>query len=295
MLFLASLVALVVVLERSVKADRSSARAKALAIGAPLGVALVALASAPRGYLLTKTLGALAMPLGITWCAIAGLLVTAYWRRRWPEVRALAVALVLVTIAGNGYLADVLGGSLERPYVGDPFAEAPFDAVIVLGGGTDEAYGRIQLGASGDRVALGARLHHQGLAPLLVTTGSAISGFSEHDAAAATARVWRELGVPAEAIVRLDGARTTSEEAVIHAREIRARGWRRVGLVTSAQHMPRALGLFRRQGARVVPIAADFRSDAPRWRGFHDLVPRGDAAARIHGACWEWVGRLAGR
>ncbi|RZO64056.1 MAG: YdcF family protein [Sandaracinaceae bacterium] len=295
MLFFASLIAFVVVLKRSVRADRTSTRAKALAIGVPLGVALLALATAPRGYLLTKTLGAMAMPLGLVWCALAGFIALAYWRDRWRELPALCVVFVLFSLAGSGFVADLLGGSLERAYASDPFAEAPFDAVIVLGGGTDEAYGRIQLGASGDRVALGARLYHRGLAPRLVTTGSAIAGFSEHDAAAATERIWREMGVPAEAIVRLEGARTTSEEAVIHAREIRARGWRRVGLVSSAQHMPRALALFRERGARVVPLAADFRSDAPRWRGFHDLVPRGDAAARIHGACWERVGRLAGR
>src|SRR5690606_35385752 len=104
--------------------------------------------------------------------------------------------------------------------------DARFDAVIVLGGGTGSTpRGEAQLGDAGDRVLLGARLYRRGRTPLLVTSGSAIPGVSTHDSVAATTRIWRELGVPAEAIVEVEGARTTSEEARLHTALVRERGW----------------------------------------------------------------------
>jgi uncharacterized SAM-binding protein YcdF (DUF218 family) len=68
-------------------------------------------------------------------------------------------------------------------------------------------------------------------------------------------------------------------------------------LVTSAWHMPRAVGVFRRLGWSVIPYPVDYRTDgvAIAYRGF-DLkggLERFSLAAR------EWVGlavyRLLGR
>jgi len=282
-----------------VRAERAASSPRWRAwIALPLAGLVMVAVGMPRGLLLSKSLGLLAMPLGLVWTALLGIVLALMLKRRTREA-AVALAITAgVTLAGNRPLADLLLGWVEGEYTETlPLETEPFDAVIVLGGGTDDRpYGdEVQLGASGDRVILGARLYHQRSTPILVTSGSPIAGLSDHDAAAATRRIWLGLGVPGSAIVVIDGARTTGEEARLHAAWIRERGLTRVGLVTSASHMRRALGLFAAEGARVVPIAADVRAESVEWRGFYSLVPEGRAAGDLHTACWELVGRLAGR
>jgi uncharacterized SAM-binding protein YcdF (DUF218 family) len=267
-------------------------------IALPLVGLVMAAIGTPRGLLLSKSLGLLAMPLGLVWTSLLGIVLALMLERRAREAAIVLAITLALTLAGNRPLADLLLDSVEGEFTETlPLETEPFDAVIVLGGGTDDRpYGdEVQLGASGDRVILGARLYHQRSTPILVTSGSPIAGLSDHDAAAATRRIWLGLGIPDSAIVVIDGARTTGEEARLHAAWIRERGFTRVGLVTSASHMRRAVGLFAAEGARVVPIAADVRAESVEWRGFYSLVPEGRAAGDLHTACWELVGRLAGR
>lgn len=295
MLFFLSAIAAVVSIRFALRARHRTGWQRSPILTPFLCVALAAL-TAPRGSLLVKSIGSMLMPLGLIWLALLALAIGAWWRGQHHLLMIFAALALALTLAGNDPLSDWLGGVVEAEHaLARPFAAEPFDAVIVLGGGTDEtAAGDPHVAAAGDRVVLGARLYHRRLTPILVTSGSPIEGLSHHDAAAATVRIWRELGVPEDAIVRVDGARTTSEEAVLHARLIRERGWRRVGLVTSAFHERRALALFRAEGVAVVPVPADVRSHPPEWHGFYSVIPKGLAAHGIHDACWELLGRLAG-
>ena len=291
MLFLSALIATIV---SSRYALRVPARRRVL-FGLAAAALAVALIAAPRGLLLTKSIGRLAMPLGLAWLTLLVVGVAAWWRERPAVAALLAVPFLILTVAGNQPFANWLVQEVEGD-PSDPFETEPLDAVIVLGGGTNDTHrGEPQLGASGDRVVLGARLYHRGLTPLLVTSGSPIPGLSDHDSAAATARIWSELGVPREAIVVVDGARTTSEEARLHAALIERRGWARVGVVSSAIHLPRAMGLFEREGVEAVPLAADVHQRPVQWHGFLSLVPTGGAARGVHAACWELLGRSVGR
>lgn len=290
MLLVAGVFAIAIGLERAL----SSRRRKwwGLMAGGALMVAL----GMPRGLLLSKSLGSLAMPLGLLWAALLALALWLWVKRRAREAAVVSCIALALTALGNRPLADAALGWVEGEHGHrEPLSEAPFDAVIVLGGGTDDRPGGVQLGQSGDRVMLGARLFHAGKTPLLLTSGAPIAGLSTHDSAAATRRIWRSLGVPDEAIVTIEGARTTGEEARLHARWMREREVSRVGLVTSAFHMRRALGRFAAEGVVVTPLPADVRSEPPAWRGFYSLVPDGRAAGDLHTAWWEIVGRLAGR
>lgn len=291
MIVLGAAIALVVLARHALRAE---GRARLAYVAGGL-VCLTAMAlAAPSGMVLRKTIAALAMPMGLLWSALIAAALVTWWRGRTALTVAFAAIALALTVLGseplaNAGLAWVEGERGEQ----DPLEGEPFDAVIVLGGGTsDTPAGGVQLGCSGDRVALGARLHHRGRAPLLVTSGSPIEGFSEHDSARATSRIWREMGVPPEAIVIVDGARTTGEEAAAIAPIARERGWDRVGLVSSASHLARAVPLFEAEGLEVVPLAADVRRRSARWRGLVSLVPKGPAASDLHSVCWELLGRL---
>lgn len=263
---------------------------------AALGFAFAVYAG-PRGSALIKFCGLLAMPLGLLF-AVAGFGAFFAWWRDRPRVALGLCALHLVVGAiGSPALAVAGLNHVEGRFAQlDPFEEGPFDAVIVLGGGTSSRpTGGVQVAGSGDRVITGARLYHRDLTPRLVTSGSPIPGFSAHDSAAATETIWRELGVPEAAIVRVDGALTTTDEARLHAALIEERGWQRVGLVTSASHMQRALRRFEAESCTVVPLPADVRGGPIEFHGLVSLVPRAAAASTVHRVAWELLGRTLGR
>lgn len=295
MIFLAGLVAIVLGVAAVIRARRAGKRWRPL-LAIPIAGAVLCAIGAPRGILIGKAIGLCAMPLGLLWCALFALALALAARMHRRQAALVAAIWIALTIAGNSALAALLMRTVEGEYATMRLHDGPFDAVIVLGGGTGgRAHREVQLGASGDRVMLGARLYREGATPVLVASGSPIRGFMDHDSGRAAERIWRDLDIPAEAIVRVDGAQTTSDEARLHSALIRERGWRRVGLVTSASHMTRARGLFEREGVRVIPLPADVRSEDGAWSGLVSAIPNAPAAAQIHAACWELVGRAAGR
>jgi uncharacterized SAM-binding protein YcdF (DUF218 family) len=140
-------------------------------------------------------------------------------------------------------------------------------------------------------------LFRRGDASYLVATGTSIKGLSspvERDVAAEAARIWRDLGVPGEAIVTLPGPRNTKEELAAVADLMKARGWRRIGLVTSAWHLPRAMALARGHGIDVVALPSDYRGGRSMPSMVY-VVPSGTGFENVHLALWERLGRAVGR
>ena len=238
------------------------------------------------------------MPLGLVWMGLGVLAVTAWAGRRHRLAAAAAVLWFGLSLAANVPVGVGLMRLLEAPYAGiDPFAQGRFDAVIVLGGGVrEDSSGRIVVEGAGDRAVLAARLYNAGVTPLLVATGPVRRDRDGRRASYpdAVRRLWAGLGVPAAAVLAVEGPRSTSEEIAVTAPLVRQRGWRRVGLVTSAWHLRRALGLCRRAGMDVVPLPADFLGDT-RIHGFRALIPEEDGVVRVQLACWELLGAFAGR
>lgn len=270
-------------------AKTASWRAELLAL-ALLFVACGALA--PSVLLLKKFVAKLVMPAGLVACGL-GVVVARAWRRgRWRE-RALSLALLFAYLAlTNEWLASAVTARLERDYMAiDPFDSGTFDAVVVLGGGTGlTPRGGPELGNAGDRLALAAELYHAGVTRTLVTSGASIAGLDvARDLSRETETVWRRLGVPEEAIVRVQGPRNTAEEAEAYRKLIAARGWRRVGLVTSGTHMRRALLQTRRQGLDLVPLPADLRGRSPQLSPAA-MVPDAQAFLTMQMGLWEVLG-----
>lgn len=251
----------------------------------------------PDRLVLQKHLTQLALPGGLAWLLMAGLCLLAWEQRRRYALCGLLLAWSAYTLAGNEWLSHYCLSRLQEPYAGiDPLAAGPFDAVVVLGGSVgDTPSGQTQLTDAGDRVMLGARLFLTGRTANLVTTGSRIRGLSEdaRDQSERTAEIWTQLGIPAERIHRV-GGRTTQEESQSIGTLIGQRGWKRLGLVTSAWHMSRAQRLMQAQGLTMEPLPANFEAHAPDWTDF-SLVPEPSAFARMERACKEVLAGLVGR
>jgi uncharacterized SAM-binding protein YcdF (DUF218 family) len=136
---------------------------------------------------------------------------------------------------------------LHRVLVPPAAPPQPAAAIVVLGSGVDNGV----LTASSLRRALGGVvLVRQGLAPLLVMLGP--GGRGKPSEADVRVRLARDLGVPADALLADARGRTTRDEARVSWEDLAPRGMRRILLVTSREHMPRAAALFRRAGFEVV-------------------------------------------
>lgn len=242
---------------------------------------------------LAKFLAWLAFPLSLAGLA---LLAAALWPGVPARPRALC-ALGLAVLWGGGcrLTSEALAGALEGRAPPLPAAEAPGDAIVVLGGGLLPPIPprtAPEVTDAGDRVLEAARLWRAGRAPRVLACGGSLDGMPPE--AADLAELLRFLGVAGEAILEDRSSRTTRENALEARRLLEPLGVRRILLVTSALHMPRAAGLFRAQGFEVVPAPTDWltvrenpRSGVGRalW-----LLPTAESLGVTTRALREWIG-----
>jgi uncharacterized SAM-binding protein YcdF (DUF218 family) len=210
---------------------------------------------------LSKLLPQFIYPLGLM--VVLLILALVFQRRRNWQMGILLLALAIVWIAGNSWVASALARSLEWQYL--PPAELPtVDAIVILGGGTDpQIYPRQtpELNGAGDRVFYGAYLYKQGKAPKILLSGGRIDWLDLSTSAPADemADILMLMGIPEEGLIREDRSLNTYENAVYSAEILREMDIHQVLLVTSAMHMPRSVGLFQHQGIDVIPAPTDFK------------------------------------
>jgi uncharacterized SAM-binding protein YcdF (DUF218 family) len=254
---------------------------------------LASLLTCGSSYVLQKWLGRLAMPPGLLWLGLLGSSVW-LWRlgQRAPGWASFAL-FVLCWLSGNGWVGASLIASLERDYAHapDPPSE-PYDAVVVLGGASNRRpWQEPQLAPGGDRLATAARLYRRGWMQRVVCFGAVVDGV---DLSEDAATLVEQLGVPSDAIVTVPGALNTSQEIAALESLVHERGWKRVGLITSAMHLRRAMKLAQRRGLAVHPIASDFRGGMPRT-SLENLPPTAPESTRVSYALWELLGAAVGR
>lgn len=247
----------------------------ALLIAGGLALLLTAIGYALHGKpLAEKTLTALAMPVGALWLLLSARLVHLLAVRRLTDGKLVALLWLGLFVCGTRPLPEALTRFLETSLVTyDPTHEAALDVAIVLGGGTHPGNWRAQVSGAGDRVVMAAELFHLGFAKRLVTTGAATAGVSRSlvDPGDETIEIWTALGIPRSDILKLGGRNTSEEMAAIKQAWPQWAG-KRVGLITSANHLPRAMRLARAQGLELIAVAADVRYKPGQWRWL-DFIP----------------------
>lgn len=234
---------------------------------------------------------------------LLGLLLQPIRRLRPFGTGLSALCAVLLLFAGLSPLANWMMLPLEERFPAFRDDGRPVDGVVVLGGSVlaEESLGRGQLtlNDAGERVvALADLARRYPVARIVFTGGGGTILEDEAAEAAAVARFAGTLGIAPERILVEDRSRTTDENAAFTKAMVGPKPGERWLLVTSAWHMPRAVGCFRQAGFAVTAYPVDFRtrgpSDARRPFAFvSDGLRRVDVAAR------EWAGlaayRLAGR
>jgi uncharacterized SAM-binding protein YcdF (DUF218 family) len=252
-----------------------------------------------RSYLeLEKVIAACCEPEGVIWLATLSVAVALLIRRQRISGCCVAVLWLLITCNGNAWIASWLMHRLERSVSPPDVTGMSFDAVEVLGGGTDiSPQGKAELGEAGDRIYTALQLYHDGKAKLLIASGSEPSfmGHARQGLAHQEAEVlWTNLGVAPQDIVEWTEPETTSQEISQLAREAHEHGWKKIAVVTSAWHMPRVLRLCREAKLTVTAIPCDYRGQSMPWSVVF-VVPHGKYAFYVQLAFWEYLASLADR
>lgn len=210
--------------------------------------------------LILKWCTAFATPLGLACLLILlGLLLA----RRW----IVGLALVWLWFWSTPWAANQLAATLEhrQPLLAADQLPAA-DAIVLLGGALGPSVPnwlpQANLSLAADRLVFARQLYAAGKAPYILYSGGSLSGERPVEAEDG-ARLLQEWGVPAQALVVETHSRTTRENALYSLPLLRERGARRVLLLTSAWHLPRALVNFRaaaqREGLDIefIPAACD--------------------------------------
>jgi uncharacterized SAM-binding protein YcdF (DUF218 family) len=276
--------------------SRLSGRRRRLAWLAGPALILLSLIVTGDSFVIGKWLPRLLMPAGALWLILSAL---ACWQLSRDERvgRWLAAVSLLFWASHNNVIATSCVGMLEAGYAW-PDEGVKLDAMLVLGGGTSEAPHGVQVSSSGDRIVTAARLYHRGVAPRIVVGGRAVGALSssgrKRELGADARRLLVELGVPDEAVVVHHGGRNTREEVAALSDLVSERGWKRVGLLTSAWHLPRAMRNAERAGLDAIPVPADFRGQPTAWNVV-EILPSAAGGYNMRLAAWEAVGIALGR
>lgn len=249
---------------------------------------------------LAKVVGWLLSPLTLA-LTLGTLALILSWRgRRRLGPGAGLLAIVGLWAIATPLSANTLARSLERRFPAVLADQAPqADAIVLLGGALGGARPperpTFDLGGGADRVWYAAALFHAGKASfVLVSGGNQPSEDGIQVEAEAMRSMLLTLGVPDSAI-RLEGlSRNTAENAGRSLGLIQAVGAKRVLLVTSAMHMPRALRTFQAalngSGVTVLPATTDVESVPGAMHPVGRWLPNASSLEQSTRALKEYLG-----
>ncbi|MDR3426646.1 MULTISPECIES: YdcF family protein [Silvimonas] len=240
-------------------------------------------------FLIKNSLAALMLPPG---CIILlGLVSLWLWHRRPRLARGLLAANLLVLWAiSTPVVSKALTASLEPPPI-SPAALAQVDAIVCLGGGT--LFGALQNpderdvnGTTAERVRYAARLARSTGKPLAVTGGAVFQeALSEGELMARVLR--QDYGMTPVWIE--SQAADTSDNAVFLAKKMLPQ-YRRIALVSSAWHLPRAAQVFTKAGFMVTLAPTSYQTQRPFT--LLELLPDAPSLTASYWALHERVGML---
>lgn len=272
---------------------RSFLRAWLLLMLYPVGTLVAAGVFGDR-LILQKAIVHWVYPIGCIYL-LAAVLGAAGWRLRSRAVMAAAAGLLTICLASTTIPSRFATETLESRY-SEIDVDAAFDAVAVLGGGTGlTPEMRPQLSGAGERLAAAARLYHAGRIKRVIVTGTALQDMPNVPDSPSEQGVilLREFDLPAEVVTTLPG-RTTSGEMESIREYLSTHSGQRIGVVTSALHMPRAMRLAADNGLTLTPVPVDFRS----YRGplnALSFIPDVEGLDLLTAVFHEYLGMLAGR
>lgn len=228
------------------------------------------------------------VPLSLEFLLVGLFLLWFTRRQRAGKALVTCGALLLLGLS-SAFFSNALVRPLEQRYPplvvvhSGPGAPAITFIAVLGGAGNDDPDVPITSHISPDlmvRLIEGVRLEREIPGSKLILSGG-------HDSAEGMARVAEALGVSAADIRQLAEPRDTEDEARQIAPIV---GSRSFILVTSASHMPRAMGLFKRRGLKPIAAPTDYLTARHRLE-LDDFFPDSYKLFKSQIAVYEYLGR----
>jgi uncharacterized SAM-binding protein YcdF (DUF218 family) len=228
------------------------------------------------------------LPLSLEFLVV-GLFLLWFTRRQRTGKWLVTCGTLVLLVFSSRVTSNALLHPLEHQYpaiaVGQIQASGPpVGFIAVLGGWADLDPG-VPVSShvsSGQMVRLveGVRLHR-------VFSGSKLILSGDADSAEGMAQIAEALGVSSGDILPVPQPRDTEEESQQIGRIV---GSQPFILVTSASHMPRAMGLFRKRGLQPIAAPTDFLAPRHAWEP-DDFFPDGYKLFKSQTAFYEYMGQ----
>jgi len=250
-------------------------------------------------FYLSKLFWIVVQPINLIGILVLAGIVLSVFRLRQLGLLFLLAGFAVLALGAWTSLGALLLHPLEDRFRRPDPAPAEVAGIIVLGGGFEGAVnlarGGYELNASGDRFVEAAILARRYPSARVVVTGGTGTLVLDGEGDADTApRLLTALGVARERLVLESRSRNTHENALFTRELVAPQPGETWLLVTSAFHMPRSVGLFRKAGFDVVPWPSDYQTAGTETFGpAQDNVA--DSLRNLSLAIREWIGLLAYR
>jgi uncharacterized SAM-binding protein YcdF (DUF218 family) len=249
-------------------------------------------------FVVSKIFWMFASPINLLlFTALVGVLLCFGRRARFGRGLALTAILILAA-AATLPLGVLLIAPIEDRFPLPPPDLPPPEGIIVLGGaindGVSQARQETIFNEGGERLTEAVVLAKRYPQARVVYTSGSSSFTGETSTEALQARkLMSQMGIPPERVTIEDKSRNTDENARFTAAIVHPQPSQRWIVVTSAFHIPRAMGIFEKAGFHPIAYPVAFRTRG-RWRD--DLRISFDPTRNLRTfdiAVHEWIGLVA--
>jgi uncharacterized SAM-binding protein YcdF (DUF218 family) len=246
-------------------------------------------------FVLSKILWFLASPVNL---AIGGLVLAsllAFTRFSGPWRWLGLICVFVLGLLAFSPLPRIVVRPLEDRFPQQAVNSGKVDGIIVLGGAIGVAREDIVLNNAAARMTKAVELARAHPEAKLVFTGGGANLLSPvvRTEADGARLLFLGLGLPEHRLVLEDRSRNTVENAVFTRRLVDPKPGERWLLVTSAWHMPRAMGVFRKAGFQVEAFPVDFLSSGEQADYLRPYRKAARGLDIADDAFKEWAGLLA--
>lgn len=228
---------------------------------------------------------------------LIGILVSLTSWSQWGR-RCMAASVLLLAICGWSPLGSAALIALEDRFP-EPTINRPVTGIILLGGAVDthisSERGVLTMNEAGERMTATVDLSRRYPDARIFLSGGAnhiLGGNAKMSESQVAHEILVSLGVPAQRIEMEERSRNTCENGTESKTALQPKPGELWLLVTSASHMPRAVGCFRAARFDVTPYPVDYRT-----RGTDDLkqitISTAGGLAATDLAVHEWLGLFA--
>ena len=247
-------------------------------------------------FILSKTVAFLFLPSNLLiLLGLAGVALMATHRKRAGACMA-AASLVLLATAGFLPVGGLLIHALESRFPPRDASHSTPDGIVVLGGAIESElsreYGEPVVGGDSSRIFALAKLARAYPSARIVYSGGDASLSGDHPPEADFVYpLLDNFGIPRSRVTLETRSRNTAENAAYVKELINPKPGDRWLLVTSAHHMPRAVGCFRKVGFAVEAYPVGWRTrrtSGPIWSR-----SLSNGLARLDTAAYEWLGLIS--